>query len=221
MNKFIQILKEKKLLAFAVAALFMIISVALSFGTYKYTTGGFFGHFKSTKEITLAPTLITTMIAILIYSAIIIRNFKKYYSDIPKLAISIINILFLAGFLSVFFTDKATIFGLDTRAILVAGVLLSWLGIRTISGYIWILLVLLGTARMSDVDKAMAGWGVIYILCAYLSIIVQVVFCKMFETDFETFKEDLFGIKENANKDVKAASEQAKSAAEAVSKLVK
>lgn len=221
MKNFIQTLKEKKMLSFTIAILFMLISVILSFGTYNYEKGGFFGHFKSTEHLTLAPTLITTMVAILIYSATIIRNFKKYYSNIPKFIISIINILFLAGFLSVFFIDKATIFGLDTRAILVAGVLLSWLGIRTISGYIWIILVLLGASRMSDVDAAMKGWGVIYILCAYLSIVVQAVFCKMFETDFETFKEDLFGIKDIANKDVKAASEQVKSTVEAVSKLVK
>lgn len=218
---FFKMLKEKKLLGYIVASLLMLISIFLSFRTYNYQTNGFFGHFKKTNYVTLSPTLITTIIAILIYSAIIIRNFKKYYSEIPKLVLSIINILFLAGFLSVFLGEKVTILGLDTRALLFAGILMSWLGIRSITGYIWIILVLLGTTRMSEVDKAMGSMGVIYIMCAYLSIVVQIIFCKMFEIDLATLKEDLFGIQESAINDVKVAGELTKSAYKNVKSGVK
>ncbi|MBQ4378820.1 MAG: zinc ribbon domain-containing protein [Treponema sp.] len=200
--------------------LFMTVSVFLSLLTYTRTA--LWGFIEVPEDI--RPGALSTILAVLIYSSLVVRRIiqldfttGRNLNSVMKIILHCLNILFIASFLSLFVSDQKTLFlGISPMAILYLGVILSWLGVKSIAGYVWIFLFILSIKRMSDIDVAMGFTGAIYILSAFLSIAFQFIpnnkFSELgqtFNSDFKVAKaevqEDLQSAKETTEKIVKSA----------------
>jgi len=154
------------------AIIFMAIAVFLSFQTYYKPFLIFFKW-----KITIKPNLQSLIMAILLYSSVVIRRigFSKFAT--PKgFIITILNVMFCASFLNVFFPSKPWILpfiNISSQSFLWVAIGLSWLGMSAIAGFVWIGLFILAIFRLGDVNIAMGTAGIVYILSAFGSIGIQ------------------------------------------------
>jgi hypothetical protein len=130
--------------------------------------------------ISLAPSMLSTMIAIALYSAVIIRlkGLQNSFNCASETILSCLTILFCASFIS-FLSGKETIqifwfkLFISGKVLLTFAVLLSWIGMAAIAGFIWVALFIFAATRILLGDLAMGFWGNIYVLSAFLGIVFQ------------------------------------------------
>lgn len=128
----------------------------------------------------LKPSMFSTMLAVGLYSAVIIRlkGFQNSFNNAADTVLSLLTILFCASFLNFFIGDvniQILWFNLfiSGKLILAVAFLLSWLGVSFIVNIVWIVLFVLAAARILLGDAAMGIWGIVYVLSAFLGIIFQ------------------------------------------------
>ena len=117
----------------------------------------------------LTPSMISTIIAIGLYSAVIIRlkGLQNSFSGFSDILLSVLTILFCSSFVNFFLNDNTG------KIILIVSLLLSWLGLKVIAGIVWIVLIVLVGIQIFLVNAAMGIWGSFYVLSAFLGIVFQ------------------------------------------------
>jgi len=217
-NVFFQEIKSNKQSLFLfLSCVFMFIPVLLSLGNYERQR-----FFVFHEDIIIRPNLITTMVAVFMYSSLLVRgivNIDLKTEKTPILVMEIVllslNVLFIASFLSIFVKEK-TFLGVSSQGFLIFGIALSWLGVKSIAGYVWVLLFLLSLGNVSKINEAMDFLGAIYVLSAFISIAFQFIpnnkfseLAQAFKSDFKVAKneiqEDLSEAKETTEKIIKAS----------------
>jgi len=128
----------------------------------------------------LKPSMFSTLLAIGLYSAVIIRikGLQNSFNNAADTILSCLTILFCSSFLNFFIGDvKIQILWFELfisgKHILAVAFLLSWLGVSFIAKFVWIALFVLAAARILLGDAAMGIWGVVYVLSAFLGIVFQ------------------------------------------------
>jgi len=127
--------------------------------------------------ISLKPSLISALAAIGMYSAVIMRikGFANSFNGFAETVLNLLLMTFCASFLNLFCGDMTIqIFSgvtVSGKVLLLAGIVLSWIGIRKIAGFVWIALFILAVLRLLVADAAMGVWGVIYAFSAFLGIV--------------------------------------------------
>jgi hypothetical protein len=144
----------------------------------------------------IMPSMLSTMIAIGLYSAVIIRikGLQNSFNNASETILSCLTILFCASFIS-FFCGETKIqilwfkIFISGKILLTIAVLLSWVGMAAVAGLVWIFLFILAGARLLIGDAAMGFWGNIYALSGFLGIVFQL---KQQNANFlETLGKDL------------------------------
>lgn len=144
---------------------------------FSYTEKVFF-LFDTTHNVCLSPTFFSAIASIFIVYPV----FSKGKADITNNH-SMINIFLLVLDISVVATFTSTLFTADNLipgiplngyTLLISGIVLSWLGIRSISKFIWIILIICSLTRMTKVDNAMGFLGFVYVVLTFLGIMFQV-----------------------------------------------
>jgi len=158
-----------------IAIIFMSTAFILSLTPFHGQSGGVI--------FSLKPGLFTTLIAIGLYSAVIVRikGLHNSFISFSDSLLSIMTILFCASFLNIFIGDitiKTKPFFLNDivisgKIILFVAVLLSWLGIKAIAGIVWVIVFIIACTQMIARDVAMGIWGSVYIISAFLGIFLQ------------------------------------------------
>ena len=176
---------------------FMLIAVLISFPEYSYTKK-VLKIWDTNKVENIRPSLESTLCAIVLVMSSIIRN--RTSISVYTSIIYILNILFCASFMSLFFSGepwKIPIIPfiidikISSQHFLILAILASWLSMRTLSGFIWIALFFLSVTRLSEMQAAMGAFGVVYVLSAFLSIFCQT---KDLMVDFiPSLKNDFLG----------------------------
>lgn len=54
------------------------------------------------------------------------------------------------------------------------GLLLSWLGMKTIAGYSWVLFIIAAWKHLLEINDVMGMWGAVFVLTIALSLFLQV-----------------------------------------------
>ena len=208
--------KENKLIFIAI--ILMLISIFVACKGYNYDKDGFVIPFINFNTgigevhdiLTLMPNLLSTLVAIAIYSGVVIRNKVEIFAEPIKLTLCVVNILFLASLTSVFVSSKPwsiPFFNINNYAILIVAIALSWLGMKAISGYAWIILLITSMGQMTKVNAAMGFNGTVYILCAFVSLGMQLT-SGFLVVDPNTFKSEFYNTKEivvgDMNKSIEA-----------------
>ena len=138
-----------------------------------------------TKTIAIAPYAVTTAIAVVFYLALVLRfNFFKANNLAQAIISSIRTFLdcwVLAAILSFAIPrEEAKAYTLaaafqNTKAMLLFfAVALTWLGMKTIAGYSWILFLIAAWSNVVNTSNAMGEMGAVFVLTAAISLMLQV-----------------------------------------------
>jgi hypothetical protein len=144
---------------------FLLISGALSFFNYTQIR-----TFWPDTELTFSPSFLSTIIAICLITPLYLRGILKWNKSIYSL-LSLTLILLVFGS----FTELA-LGGKDNNTILyllVAAVLLSWLGIKVIAGISWALALAAAIYSAIDNNMAMGFYGFIYIASGFIGLVLH------------------------------------------------
>lgn len=192
--------KENKLIFIAI--ILMLVSIFMACKGYRYDKDGFklfdFELGGEHSVITLTPNLLSTLAAIALYAGVVIRNKFEIFEEPIKVILCIVNVLFLASLSRVFVSSGTwtiPFFNISNYAILIVAIALSWLGMKAISGYAWILLLITSVGQMTKVNEAMGFNGTIYILSAFISLGMQLT-SGFLVVDFNSLRSEFYNTKE-------------------------
>lgn len=206
-GKFVDVAKQNLLLICAI--ILMIVPVVIAYMSWMTSpaveaTKGFgpwgWGA-KAAKAAEFAPILrpdmFSTIGAVAIYAGIVIRGNIETFKSPIKIILLVLNVLFIASFTKVFLsTEHWKLFGffdmgITSQTMFFITVAISWLGMKTIAGFSWIILFLAAIGTMTQVNESLGAAGVLYILCPFISIGMQLA-GNFINISMSTFKEDFF-----------------------------
>jgi hypothetical protein len=188
---------------------FMIIPIILSLLEYRGVVNKsyFFNFVNTTKQISanIRPDFIPMLGAVLLMGSIYVRKLTPDNFTIPsKLVFFMVNTWFFASFIKAFFSSKPwniPLIDISSNSFLVMTIMFSWIGMRSIAGFSWILVILGALSSITDVNNAMGVWGAVYILCAFISLILQ----GNYESFVSQIKQDLIGSGKRISIDINEA----------------
>lgn len=188
-----------------VAIVFMLIAIVVAS----------FIPFNSTKYLFILPIAIgeerletwpgflSTFFATIIYMGSIVRNKKEMFKNPINTVMCVLNVLFISCLLNTFINkDFVILNGLNAWSILIIAIALSWVGMRTISGYAWLVLLIGAATQVTKADKAMAGWGAVFLICAFISAGNQ-IYSGFLVVNTKDLKKEFAEAKDNLSEDIK------------------
>lgn len=220
--------------------LIMIIPFFISFKSFTLTETGpavewwfiRLGKTTSSTQIDIKPGVVSALCAVSFYFAVIVR-FNLFKADTLLAGIisavrTFLNCFVIAALLSTIITthhiDKpsfAALFQNYQTVFLLMGILLSWIGMRTISGYCWILFVIAAWNSLSKYDEAMGVWGALFVITVALSLFLQMS-AHIKVSDFaKEFRGDMNSSSSSVRNNMSAAAADAAQRAEDVSTFAK
>jgi len=147
----------------------------------------YFPFYDGFDSINLFPDMLSTLIATIIYSSFVIRikGMKNTFKGIMDIIISLMIIL-LMGIVLKFFVGDNSIFGngliskflklfsikITKSHLIIIAIILSWLGIRQISGFLWLIIIGLGLTEFATCGKYLGNvQGTLFVLSAFCGCI--------------------------------------------------
>lgn len=125
----------------------------------------------------ITPSLMSTLFAILLLLAVILRNNpRRMFSKPSRFVMLAEDVLFISSFLNILCNkEMLPIPGINVscQALLVVAVVFSWVGIKEVAGIVWAAVLVLGVTRLCAIDSVMGFTGALYLLCAFLSGVLQ------------------------------------------------
>lgn len=193
-------MKFRKFLAIIFMAFPVLISFFVTFTVGIEKEAGILWWKKQWTEqvsFSISPSFISTLAAILLYLSVVVRyrlkNFSNgLFSSVYELLIICLNILFCASFLEIFFPKEIwsiPFINISSQTFLLIAIILSWIGMRAIAGFVWIFLFILAVIRLAGLNVAMGNLGVAYILSAFVSMGLQLNDLHI----LSSFKNDFIG----------------------------
>lgn len=224
---------EKPMLGFHPADLMGIVIMIIPFviSTYKFEITQKILFFHWTKTSSISPYAITTLLAVIFYTAMIARFDFFKTNNIAQALISSIRMFLdcwvFAALLSFIFpsqqkeTQLLKLIQTPQVMLLVFAVTLTWLGMKTVSGYSWALLILMGSVNAIKTNNAMGVWGAVFVLTASISMFLQIRDLNLAKDFVRDFKGYTRGYVQNVRSDINVAAADASQRAENVSNFVK
>ena len=150
--------------------LFLLASGVMSF--FNYTHTGVFAGIFFDSSLTFQPKLISTIFAICLISPLYLRGILKWSKSIYSLLSFVLILLVFASF-----TELAIGGGSGTSSIviplLVAAVVLSWLGVKAVAGASWGLALAAAIYSAIESNLAMGFAGFIYIGSGFIGLVLH------------------------------------------------
>ena len=191
--------------------------------------------FKSEEIISrriLMPGMVSALCSVTFYCALLVR-FKLFRADnLIQGIISAIRTFFncwvVAALLTMVVpTDK--IQGISLSAflqnhqsiLLLLAILLSWIGMRTVSGYCWILFILAAWEHILRLDRAMGAWGAVFVITLVISLLLQISSYANLSDIIQDFRGSVSSHATTARVNMSAAATDAAQRAEDVSTFIK
>ncbi len=187
----------------------MCVPVILTFLPYKLsiekTYLWFFTH-KIEKTVSIQATMLTALAAIFIYSSYLVRYgfFKKENKEqvIFSVVQAVVNVWAISGLCSMFVGNNVwslPFFNISGQTFLLMVVGLSWIGAKSIAGFLWILLIFAGISHITEINSAMGVYGALYVVLFFVSFLLQVSDI----VHFEDLKNDFCGKAAKAENTIK------------------
>lgn len=141
----------------------------------------------------------------------------SYY--VSEWILLIMTVLVTAMAWSVFISSKQDVFFNITGTHLMLGAIaFSFVGIRSLAGFIWIALICVGISHAMDVEKAMKIYGTIFAICSVMGLSLQLI--RLYSDQFgEMIKSDFMGARTIISGDVAAATKNTKNITKEVANI--
>lgn len=144
-----------------------------------------FNYYSGFNSINLFPNVQALVFSLLIYSSFVIRvkGLKNTFKNGLDTIISILFIFVLGSFIKVFARDSVDTTGIissilkkigfgNNYLLILAAVVVSWIGMRQVSGFIWVAVILLGTVELFTMGDYMGTFkSVLFIMSAFIGFI--------------------------------------------------
>lgn len=191
------------------SAIFLSIAIIVGSQSYEIVKETWFGLSSEMKTYSLAPGLLSTLFSglyimimnIRVRSEIIFCEGNKniiYY--ITEWGLLILSIIVTAMVWSIFISsDEKIILGMTGMHLLLAAVAFSFVGIRSLAGFAWIVLIFIGITRAVDIDNAMGIAGIFFSICSLMGLTLQAIrlysgkLGEMIHSDFMGAKDVIHG----------------------------
>ena len=149
--------------------LFLLASGVMSF--FNYTHTGVFAGIFFDSSLTFQPNLISTILAICLISPLYLRGILKWSKSIYSLLSLVLILLVFASFteLALGGNGKSSI----VISLLVAAVILSWLGVKAVAGASWGLALAAAIYSAIESNLAMGFAGFIYIGSGFIGLVLH------------------------------------------------
>ena len=126
------------------------------------------------KLIFSMPGLIHGIIAMALLAPLYIRRILRYRNiSIISLLLFVSNVYLFSTWIQLAMGFKVSFTNTFVSMGLVAAIALSWLGMRSISGFCWMIVVFLCMYNMLSGSEMLASWGVFFLVCSVVSIWFQ------------------------------------------------
>jgi len=149
--------------------LFLLASGVMS--VFNYTHTGVFAGIFFDSSLTFQPNLISTILAICLISPLYLRGILKWSKSIYSLLSLVLILLVFASFteLALGGNGKSSI----VISLLVAAVVLSWLGVKAVAGASWGLALAAAIYSAIESNLAMGFAGFIYIGSGFIGLVLH------------------------------------------------
>lgn len=130
----------------------------------------------------MKPHMLSCIWALLIYGALIVRRYVRNVSNLPTLLLVFANLLFIASLIEAFLPAKSICLfsfltveclSINPQTLLISAVLFAWIGMRALSGAAILAVVIAFLSHIAEVDARLGWYGTFYVLCGFLSLLVQ------------------------------------------------
>ena len=172
------------------------------------------------EEFSIKPNFLSLVFAVLLYISFFVKGTLNFPKKIYSYVIIIFNLIFLSSFMSIFISnDQWELFGLielpfSAQTLAIIAILISYFGIKAAAGFAWIALFICGFSRLVQIDSAMGRSTIPYVLCPFVSLLMQV-------TDSENFKQMLLKYSNSGKKALNQVGTDINSSVEVTKKAVK
>ena len=186
-------LPANSFLWYIAALVLMVVAVAISLSGVWQTEGFVRAVYKGgvIEQVTedskanvfsIAPSMMSIVWGIIIYGAFLARRYVRTFSNLPTLILVTLNIVFVSSLIESILPAQSipllTLMGKDViklnpQQLLIVAILLSWIGMRALSGMSIIVLGWALLARAHDMNNDLGMYGSIYVLCGFLSFMIQ------------------------------------------------
>lgn len=176
---------SKMRMAEMIGALLMLVPVVVSLGSYHFMAEKtFFWFFKRTveRDVSIGVSITTMMFACAMYGIYIVRygifKIDSFLQIIFSVFQTLVNCWVLAGLCSIFVGGEVwnvPFINVSSKTFLILVVGLSLLGAKSVAGFAWILLIVMGMGRLTEVDSAMGVYGAIYIAFMFVGLLLQFI----------------------------------------------
>lgn len=213
-EKIVNTVKQNVLLIVAVILMLIPIFIAMSF---LMPAEKFLIFETKAATYALQPDFLAGWPAIAIYSAVVIRGDMSTFRNPVKVLLAILNITFIASFSKTFLNNTEwRLFGLvelgiSSQTFAILCVVFSWLGLKSLAGFSWVILFVASISTLTKINNQMGFSGYLYILCAFLSIGMQMA-GGYISFNGEQLKSDFFSASSIVKSDVNQSIETTKGA---------
>ena len=173
-RKGFSVLDIRKKFSVVPGIVFLGITVIMSFFRY-FEKNGF-------NYIELYPDILSLLLSLVIYSAFVIRikGIDNVFKNISDTVISILFVLVMGIVIKIFAGNSVRSSGIignllgkiglgNSFSLVIAAIVLSWLGLEKICGFIWIAIIVLGIAELVTCGNYMGNFkGSIFLLSLFL-----------------------------------------------------
>ncbi len=160
--------------------LIMIIPFCISFGEFSYIRKFLIVEITSSKN--MQPNMISSLCAVIVYTALILRcqlfKIGSFSEGLVSTIRTFLNCWVIASLMTIILPTKTeeliNFLHNQQSTFLILGIVLSWLGMRTVSGYSWILFIIAAWKNLLGLNTAMRMWGALYIITIAISLLLQI-----------------------------------------------
>jgi len=166
-------------------------------------------------KVNIRPELISALFAFSFYGILVIRMgmFKKetVFDAIISVIATFLNVMVIASLFSVIISSNFKFAGIENFGVyvLVFGCVFSLCCMRTLSGYVFIIFLILAIIRLIDINSAMGFWGAIYIVFMGISLFLQIPDLKDFSNLLQEFKGPVKTASNRVTEDINFAKDDA------------
>lgn len=159
------------------AIVFLVIAVVLTIPKFDLKSG--------TAQLHLLPNGVSLILSIAIYSAVVLRvkGFRSSFNTTIDVIVSLLTICLLATFIKVLLNDAVESSGIvsvflekigmgNSLWLIILALVLSWLGMKNISKYVYLIVAVLGFVELCSIDSYMGNYlCVIFLLSSFLGVV--------------------------------------------------
>lgn len=146
------------------AILFLLVATALCFKNYSAPSLHFFS-----KNYSIQPTLISGAAALAMLTPLYARGILRWSKSIYGLIVFVLFWTVYSGIISIALNGDSNM----PEYLVAVAALLSWLGIRGVAGFAWILAFAACIFSIVSTSAAMSIYGYIFVVCAFLGCILH------------------------------------------------